>query len=180
MQATPGLKKLTWVFPIQLQVLNGVDNLGVHFADSHFERVKCRWNEVGCGCGKKDRNQKVNYAPLERKVSSTKDTKMRTVYIEYISHTHPHTIIADWEAQTAWILITTTAVPWRLTTVLLACDSHLQPQCWTQEHGNAATKPCCCKYRGKTRMWGSACRCYSHDTGVNWCWLTASMWSMHL
>lgn len=79
MQATPGLKKLTWIFPIQLQVLNGVDNLGVHVADSHFERVRGRWNEVGCG--KKDRNPKVNYAPLERKVSSTKGTKMRTVYI---------------------------------------------------------------------------------------------------
>lgn len=85
-QATPGLKQLTRVFAIQLQVLNGADNLGVHVADSHLERERCRWDEVGCG--KKDRNPTVNYAPLERKGSSTTED---TVYTYYISDTHVRT-----------------------------------------------------------------------------------------
>lgn len=33
-QATPGLQQLTWIFPIQLQIFNGVDDLGMHVPDS--------------------------------------------------------------------------------------------------------------------------------------------------
>lgn len=40
-QATPGLQQLTWIFSIQLQVLNGVDDLGMHVPDS------ARWKGRG-------------------------------------------------------------------------------------------------------------------------------------
>lgn len=44
-EATPGLQQLAWVFTIQLQVLNGADDLRVHISE-HAAR---RWRKGGGG-----------------------------------------------------------------------------------------------------------------------------------
>lgn len=70
-EATPGLQQLAWVFAIQLQILNGADDLGMHVSNhtKHTYPVwsgKKRGEEQGAGEGKgrqkhkrrKERNKK--------------------------------------------------------------------------------------------------------------------------
>lgn len=57
-QATPGLQQLARIFPIQLQVLNGVDDLGMHVPD-WTQRRGALWEKRGM-----EKEQDRNSTPM--------------------------------------------------------------------------------------------------------------------